>query len=393
MYAATRCKQLALAVLVIMMSVAAAQPAAALRLEQVSFNSLAGWQHDNHSAALQVFVDACAELTSSGVGFARKAVLSGSRRDWQTVCRQAKQAAGTPAAARSFFETRLVAVSISGAKGQFTGYFEPEIEGSRVKSREFSVPVLSRPDDLVRLSKSAAARLGVAYGRIANGTAQPYFTRQQIEQGQLSSGSLELLYLRSWPDLFFLQIQGSGRVRLREGGTVRLGYAAKTGLPYTSIGKVLIDRKELTREEMSMQALRTWLKDNPGQARQVMWENKSYVFFRELRDLGSGSGPIGAQKLPLTPLRSLAVDRRFWALGVPLWVSTTVFANGRLEPFNRLMVAQDTGSAIRGPARGDVFMGTGKQAGLDAGLMDQAGSLTALVPRALATRLLRRYGK
>ena len=223
--------------------------------------------------------------------------------------------------------------------------------------------------------------------------AQPYFTRRQIEQGSLSSANLELLYLKSWPDLFFMQVQGSGRVRLREGGTVRLGYAAKTGLPYTSIGKVLIDRNELTREEMSMQALRTWLKNNPGQARQVMWENQSYVFFRELQDLGSGSGAIGAQKLPLTPLRSLAVDRRFWALGVPLWVSTTVFANGRLEPFNRLMVAQDTGSAIKGAARGDVFMGTGHQAGLDAGLMDQAGSLTALLPRALATRLLRTYGK
>ncbi len=393
MCAATRCKQLVFALLAVMMSVAAAQPAAALRLEQVSFSNLPGWQHDNHGAALQVFVNACAELTTGGVGFARQALLSGSRRDWQNVCSQAKQATGSPAAVRSFFETQLVALNISGVKGQFTGYFEPEIEGSRVKSREFSVPVLSRPDDLVKLSKSAAARLGVGYGRIANGAAQSYFTRQQIEQGKLSSGKLELLYLKSWPDLFFMQIQGSGRVRLREGGSVRLGYAAKTGLPYTSIGKVLIDRNELTREEMSMQALRTWLENHPDQARQVMWENKSYVFFRELRDLGSGSGPIGAQKLPLTPLRSLAVDRRFWALGVPLWVSTTVFSNGRLEPFNRLMVAQDTGSAIKGAARGDVFMGTGHQAGLDAGLMDQAGSLTALVPRALATRLLRKYGQ
>ena len=393
MHAAIRCKQLIIALLAVMTSISTAQPASALRLEQVSFENLPGWQQDDHSAALRVFVGACGELTTSGVGFARKALLSGSRRDWLTVCRQAKRADISPATARRFFEDHLVALNITNVDGQFTGYFEPEVDGSRLRSSKFSVPVLSRPDDLVKLSRSAAARLGVVYGRVANGAARPYFTRQQIEQGQLSSQNLELLYLRSWRDLFFMQIQGSGRVRLREGGNVRLGYAAKTGLPYTSIGKVLIDRNEMTRAEMSMQALRAWLKNHPDQARQVMWENKSYVFFRELRDHGSVTGPIGAQKLPLTPFRSLAVDRRFWALGVPLWVSTTVYADGRLVPFNQLMVAQDTGSAIKGAARGDVFMGTGHQAGLDAGAMDQAGSLTAVVPRALAARLLREYGR
>lgn len=393
MRAAIRCKHLIIALLAVMMSISTAQPAPALRLEQVSFNNLPGWQQDDHSAALQVFAGACGELTTSGVGFARKALLSGSRRDWLTVCKQAKRAGISPGAARRFFEDHLVALKITNVDGQFTGYFEPEVDGSRLRSSKFSVPVLSRPDDLVKLSRSAAARLGIVYGRVANGVAQAYFTRQQIEQGQLSSQNLELLYLRSWRDLFFMQIQGSGRVRLHEGGNVRLGYAAKTGLPYTSIGKVLIDRNEMTREEMSMQALRAWLKNHPDQARQVMWENKSYVFFRELQNHGPVTGPIGAQKLPLTPLRSLAVDRRFWALGVPLWVSTTVYADGRLEPFNQLMVAQDTGSAIKGAARGDVFMGTGHQAGLDAGAMDQAGSLTALVPRALAARLLREHGR
>ena len=393
MRVAVRCKQLIIALLAVMTSISAAQPALALRLEQVSFNNLPGWQHDDHGAALRVFVRACGELTTSGVGFARKALLSGTRRDWLTVCEGARRADVSPGMARRFFEENLVAVNITGVDGQFTGYFEPEVEGSRLRSRDFSVPVLGRPNDLVRLSGSAAARLGVVYGRVANGVARPYFTRQQIEQGRLSSQNLELLYLKSWRDLFFMQIQGSGRVRLHEGGTVRLGYAAKTGLPYTAIGKVLIDRNEMTREEMSMQALRAWLKNNPDQARQVMWENKSYVFFRELQNHGSGSGPIGAQKLPLTALRSLAVDRRYWALGVPLWVSTTVYAHGRLETFDRLMVAQDTGSAIKGPARGDVFMGTGHRAGLDAGAMDQAGSLTALVPRGLASRLLRKYGR
>ena len=393
MHVAIRCKHLIVALLAVVTTISTAQPALALRLEQVSFSNLPGWQRDDHGAALRVFVRACGELTTSGVGFSRKAVLSGTRRHWLTVCEQARRADVSPVMARKFFEDHLVALNVTGVDGQFTGYFEPEVEGSRFKDGEFSVPVLGRPDDLVKLSKSAATRLGVGYGRVTDGTARPYFTRQQIEQGQLSSRNLELLYLRSWTDLFFMQIQGSGRVRLREGGNVRLGYAAKTGLPYTSIGKVLIDRKEMTREGMSMQALRAWLKDNPDQARQVMWENKSYVFFRELNSHGTETGPVGAQNLPLTTLRSLAIDRRYWALGVPLWVSTTVFAGGRLEPFNQLMVAQDTGSAIKGPSRGDVFMGTGHQAGLDAGAMDQAGSLTALVPRALATRLLRKHGR
>ncbi len=393
MHAAKPLRTFVYCFLALMTFVPAAQPAMALQLEKLSYSNLPGWADDDHDQALAVFVQACGELTGSGVGFARKTMLSGRRRDWSVICQRAKRTSASPEAARRFFEDNLLPVKIANVAGQFTGYFEPELEGSRTRSKVFDVPVLARPDDLVRLSKSAAARLGVAYGRVVNGAEQPYFTRRQIEQGELSAQNLELLYLRSWQDLFFMQIQGSGRVRLQEGGQVRLAYAAKTGLPYTSIGKVLIERGELTREEMSMQALRAWLQQHPGQARQVMWENKSYVFFRELTGHGSESGPVGAQKLPLTPLRSLAVDRKYWALGVPLWISTTVFANGHVRPFNRLMVAQDTGSAIKGAARGDIFMGTGHQAGQDAGAMDHAGSLTALLPHELATRLLRKFSK
>ena len=393
MHAATPCKQVFFALLAAMTSVLATQPAMALQLEKVSFSNLSGWQQDDHAHALSVFVRACDELTTSGVGFTRKAELSGRRNDWLMICKRAKKVSTSSQAARRFFEDNLSPVKIANVTGQFTGYFEPELEGSRTRSKAFKVPVLARPDDLIRLSKSAADRLGVAYGRVVNEKEYAYFTRRQIEQGQLSAQNLEILYLRSWQDLFFMQIQGSGRVRLREGGHVRLAYAAKTGLPYTAIGKVLIDRNELTREEMSMQALRQWLKDHPRQAREVMWQNKSYVFFRELKGHAADSGPIGAQKLPLTPLRSLAVDRKFWALGVPLWVSTTVYTNGVLRPFNQLMIAQDTGSAIKGAARGDVYMGTGDQAGLDAGAMDQAGTLTALLPRQLATRLLGKFRK
>ena len=365
----------------------------AISLEKSSFAELPGWQDDNHREALEVFVSACRELTTSGVGFARKSVLSGKKSDWLELCYLAGATNQSGQSAREFFEKYLVPVKINNTKGQFTGYFEPEIKGSRTATEIYNVPVLSRPHDFQKLPSAAASKLQLGYGRKVGGKWQPYLTRKQIEQGALAGKNLEIVYLSSWEDLFFTQIQGSGRVALADGGTMRLAYAAKTGLPYTSIGKVLIDRGVMTREGMSMQALRSWLEKNREQARAVMWENQSYVFFRELKDAVKNSGPIGAQKLPLTPLRSLAVDRGYWALGVPIWVSTTVYLQNQQVDFNRVMVAQDTGTAIRGAARGDVFMGTGAQAGLDAGRMDQAGSMTALLPRGLGSRLLKKYGQ
>jgi membrane-bound lytic murein transglycosylase A len=367
--------------------------AATMKLERLGFTDLQGWQHDDHAAALRVMARSCEEILSVGAGFARKAALSGSRTDWQQVCRTIIESAGGASVteARQLLEDLFVPVRLTGSTGQFTGYFEPEVSGSLVRTQVYNVPVLKRPPDLVRLSASDARRLGVGYGRIHNGKAAVYYTRREIEQGKLSGQGLEIAWLSSWSDLFFMQVQGSGRVRMADGSVLRLAYGLKSGLPYTSIGKVLIDRGEMTREEMSMQALRGWLDDHPDEARQIMWQNKSYVFFRELKDTDPALGPVGAQQVPLTPFRSLAVDRSIWALGVPVWVSTTVFRDAVRQEFNALMVAQDTGSAIRGPQRGDIFFGSGEQAGRDAGLMDQPGELIALLPIPLAGRLLDRY--
>jgi membrane-bound lytic murein transglycosylase A len=216
----------------------------------------------------------------------------------------------------------------------------PKSSGSPVQTDVYNVPVLKRPSDLVKLSAADARRLGVGYGRIHNGKAEAYYTRQEIEQGKLDGQGLEVAWLKSWADLFFMQVQGSGRVRLPDGSVLRLAYSLKSGLPYTSIGKVLIERGEMTREEMSMQALRKWLDDHPREARAVMWQNESYVFFRKLKDgVDPDLGPVGAQQVPLTPFRSLAVDRSVWALGrsclgqhncLPQWqISPVQRAHGR----------------------------------------------------------------
>jgi membrane-bound lytic murein transglycosylase A len=366
----------------------------AMKLTRLSPDQLPGWQHDSLVDALKVLDRACAELVSSGTGFRRAAQLSGKPADWHDACRAVRDAVARGLdedTARRLVASNFSALKISGSSGQFTGYFEPEFEGALEWSEVYSVPVLARPDDLVKLPAPDAERLGVAYGRVVNGKARPYHTRQQIEQGKLAGKGLEIAWLKSWADLFFMQVQGSGRLRLPDGRSVRLAYSLKTGLPYTSIGKVLIDRGEMTREGMSMQALRAWLAANPGKAREVMWQNQSYVFFRRLEGAGDGAGPVGAQGLPLTPFRSLAVDRSFWSLGVPVWVSTQVHYNGEVLPFDRMMVAQDTGSAIRGPQRGDIYFGSGGDAGRDAGLMDEKGMLYALVPHGLADRLVRKF--
>jgi membrane-bound lytic murein transglycosylase A len=382
-----------LAGLVTMLATFTGPAAVTMKLERLTFTDLPGWQREDHADALQVMARSCEEMVSKGSGFARKAALSGNRKDWNKSCRMiiGQAADASPAQARQLLEDLFVPVRLNGSAGQFTGYFEPEVEGSPVQTDVYNVPVLKRPSDLVKLSAADARRLGIGYGRIHNGTAATYHTRQEIEQGKLDGQDLEIAWLKSWVDLFFMQVQGSGRVRLPDGSGLRLAYSLKSGLPYTSIGKVLIERGDMTREEMSMQALRKWLDDHPREARAVMWQNESYVFFRKLDGVDPDLGPVGAQQVPLTPFRSLAVDRSVWALGVPVWVSTTVFRNGKRQPFNALMVAQDTGSAIRGPQRGDIFFGSGDQAGLDAGLMDQPGELIALLPRPLAARLLDRY--
>jgi membrane-bound lytic murein transglycosylase A len=209
----------------------------------------------------------------------------------------------------------------------------------------------------------------------------PYHTRADIDAGALEGKGLELLYLDDPVELFFMQVQGSGRVKLRDGSWVRLGYAAKNGHSYTSIGKLLAARGEGRPKDLTMEGLKRWLRADPARGRALMQENKSYVFFRELPEGEAGDGPVGAQGVSLTPGRSLAVDAHYHRLGLPVFVTADELMSEGGRPFRRLMIAQDVGSAIKGPERGDIFWGTGEAAGAIAGVTRHGARFHVLLPK------------
>jgi membrane-bound lytic murein transglycosylase A len=288
-------------------------------------------------------------------------------------------------AARAFFEDRFAphAIAESGSPGFVTGYYEPEIEGSYARGGPLQVPVYRRPGDLVTLApETERARFNdriTGLRQTADGQV-PYYTRAEIWDGALSGRGLELLYLKDMVELFYMQVQGSGRVHLKEGGTVRLGYAGKNGHPYTSIGRLLIERGAIAPDAMSMAAVKAWLRADEARGRALMEENRSYVFFHELDAEEGREGPRGAQGVTLTPGRSLAVDTAYHRLGLPVFVTADDLVTGA-QPFRRLMIAQDVGSAIRGPERGDIFWGTGEDAGAIAGGTRHAARFSVLLPK------------
>lgn len=349
----------------------------------MTFRKLPGWSEGDHAPALEAFLRSCSEIISEGRAFRRSARFGGARDQWLEAC----TAIPGPGSAREFFETSFTVFEVidhARPNGLFTGYYEPEAEGSLQPTREFSVPIYRKPDDLLSFSDERSSAAGLSYGRIVEGAPKSYFTRQEIESGALAGRGLEIVWLRDWADAFFMHVQGSGRVRLADGQILRLGYAMKSGLAYTSIGAILVDRGAFTREQMSMQSIRTWMAEHPDEARQLMWMNESFVFFRALENTNPGLGPLGAQQVPLTPGHSLAVDRALWMFGTPVWLDTTVPAPGGMETFRRLLIAQDTGSAIKGAARGDVFWGAGGRAAAIAGRMKSSGRMFVLLPNALA---------
>lgn len=310
----------------------------------------------------------------------RRADTSGLTRqgDWASACSAAS--AAREADARAFFQDSFEAVQIGDGKAFATGYYEPEIDGSRTRDARHQVPVYGRPKDIVSVDLgefSDKLKGRSVSGRIAGNDFVPYFDRAAIEQGALAGRGLEIAWAADPVELFFLQIQGSGRLRLPDGSVMRIGYDGQNGRDYTGIGKLMKDRGLLGPGQTSMQGIMAWLRANPEQGAQIMRENKSWVFFREL----TGPGPLGALNVPVTPRGTVAADVAFVPLGAPVFLSMDrADASG-------LWIAQDTGGAIKGANRFDTFWGAGDEARAIAGGMSARGTAFVLLPKGTLARL------
>jgi membrane-bound lytic murein transglycosylase A len=358
---------------------------AGARAEATSFAALEGWAGDDHAAAYAAFLISCDAMLADAPAL-RPAIAA--LPNLKTICAKAATLrAPSKGEARAFFEAHFTPYRIvpdTGA-GFLTGYFEPEIEGSLTRTAAFPAPVYGRPADLVTL-QPGDDRQGLdpalAAARRTPQGLEPYPPRSAIYAGLLAGQGLEQLYLRDEPEVFIVQVQGSARVRLQDGRRVRLTYAGRNGHPYTSIGRMLIEEGRIARDQMSLAALMGWLRANPDDARRIMEANRSYVFFQREDDVDPARGPTGGAGVPLTPHRSLAIDRAVWPYGLPVFASADIETlTGPERQIRRLMIAQDTGSAIVGPARADYFWGSGDGAGIFAGLTRHALGFTVLWPR------------
>ncbi|MEZ5817855.1 MAG: MltA domain-containing protein [Hyphomicrobiaceae bacterium] len=361
--------------------------AAPVAFSPISFDEVPGWAEDDHLAALKAFQSSCPAVVAGKAGKATGA-------DAAALVQACKAALSLPPRltrrdARVFFEAHFQPqrATHDAGEGLMTGYYEPVIEGSRTRQGKFQTPLFKRPADLVTVvpETRAAAPGGLSHARRTAAGFAPFATRAEIDAGALAGRNLELLYLPTPVDVYFLQIQGAGRIRLTDGSVVRVQYDGKNGHPYTSIGRYLIDKGLLAADKMSMGALGRWLKADVARAREVMNKNASYVFFREMP--ADARGPHGAIDVPLIAGRSLAVDPSFHRLGAPVYVSApTLTPKGHARPFNRLMIAHDVGGAIRGPERADIYFGTGEKAESQAGVVRHPGHLFALAPIATAAK-------
>jgi membrane-bound lytic murein transglycosylase A len=362
-------------------------------LEETGFDQLPGWGEDSMSDALPALQRSCDRLLRSPddrlVG---RQGVAGTIADWQLPCDEVAKA-GRPArdaAFRDLIETLFVPFKVTTTDrndGLFTGYYESELRGALFPGGDYTTPLYKRPGDLVtadlRMFDEEMAGRRIA-GRVKNGRLVPYHSRTEIDGGIIDADNLELLWAKDPVDVFFLHIQGSGMVTLPDGSMMRVGFDGSNGLPFVAIGRLLIDEGHISADKASMQSVRDWLRSNPEKATELMQRNPRYIFFRKIE----GDGPIGAQGVALTPGRSLAVDPAFIPLGAPVYLDTTWPGSSTASPrpLRRLMVAQDTGSAIKGPVRGDFFWGTGETALAEAGRMKQRGSYYLLLPKAVAAR-------
>lgn len=337
----------------------------------IAWSDLEHWESDSHADVWAGFLSSCKKLKQD---------------PWREVCEMASSAGplGDVQAKlffESHFEVRPVYATGGASEGLITGYYEPLLMGSLEKTPEFRYPLYGVPQDLLTVALSEQypklkdMRLR---GKLEGNKIVPYYDRGQLDADEALLSGDELLWVSDRVDAFFLHVQGSGQVQLPDGSTKAVGYAAQNGHPYRSIGKVLIDMGELAREDVTLFTIKDWLESNPQRMDEVLAKNPSYIFF-DLKD-ATAAGPVGSLNVPLTPRRSIAVDRNVIPLGAPVWLQTTL-PDEQASPFHRLMLAQDTGGAIKGHVRADVFWGRGSEAEKMAGLMKQKGELYVLLPK------------
>ena len=354
-----------------------------LSFTAATFAGLPGWAKDDLRPGLNAFRRSCAVILHNTPD-AELGRYAGAAADWQQVCRAAILVRADAGAAHQFFENYFIPLQVGG-DAFVTGYYETLLHGSRTRHDAFQTPVYELPRDLVSVDLGAFRPQwkGEHFaGRQVGQRLVPYPSRAGIDANPPAAAIL--FYCNDPVSVFFLHIQGSGRVLLDDGSIIRVSYAGQNGRPYTAIGRTLVHSGALNRHDVSMQTIRAWLTSNPSQARQVMQTNESYVFFKEMPLGESSLGSAGTQGVALTPLASIAVDARFHVLGVPVFVDTTL-PDG--QPLQNLFIAQDTGGAIRGPARADIFFGFGASAENLAGNMKSSGRLFVLLPKSLAARI------
>lgn len=355
------------------------------QLSKVPFSALPGWKAGRQNELIPVFLKSCEKTKrqqpNKKVG---KLAKMGLVKDWIKICKIAAKIDFTNIIkARYFFETNFQPYAYGDrwqSSGLFTGYYEPELFGSFQPNSRYRFPLFSLPKDIITSNVGdfdPKFKGNNIFGRLTNNRYIPYFTRRQIEEGALNGRQLEILWVDDEVDAFFLHIQGSGRIMLSDGTFVRLGFSGRNGHRYTSVGRELVGMGVMSLDKVTMPSIRDWMEANPLLARKVMNKNKSYIFFRVLNN----DGPIGSHGVVLTPGRSLAIDPEYTPYGIPVWLDTMLPTGKPKERLRRLFVTQDTGAAIKGIVRGDVFWGSGSEAARKAGIMKSQGNFFLLLPK------------
>ena len=353
------------------------------QLTPIGYQDIPNWENDDHISAFESFLVSAERMVVKPY---KTRELGVNGRELSNIAKAAVDCSKNPmttSQARTFFEAAFQPHKVNDANGFLTGYFEPVVAASKTRSTEFCEPLYLRPNDLVDVgnaNRPSEMDSSYRYGLKTSDGIKPYFDRRAISTGALSGRNLELVYLKNKVDAFFIHVQGSAKLNLNEGGVMRVTYAAKSGHPYSSIAKKLCALLQVPPADMTADQLKKWMHENPDDLDELLFHNQSFIFFEEVLETDPLAGPIAAAKTPLIADRSLAVDRTLHTFGTPIWLTTQEPLPDETKPLACLMIAHDTGSAIVGPARGDIFIGSGDEAGFKAGRVRHSSEMIVFIP-------------